>query len=472
MAGRRANSVYMLFGQIVGKTGLLVSLMIYSRILGDDPFGELLFAVSIGLIVVFLSDMGVTMLVTRRIAAGSEVNSTLSSALVLRSVLSITTVCAVIATGWAAGYSSRQLILILLVAGGFVLEGFLESSFAVFRAKEIMVNESAARLIMGLLVVTLAMYARYTGRGVYFAGATYVARQIPAVVFAYYMLYRMGFRLNASRKVMKLAVPLLKAAVPLGIVGLFLVAGERLDSVFIKAYLGDSAIAAYQQSTKILEALVLVVTPTLLPGALFAALCESVQIGWFKARERIAWMTELFIVIAVVLIVPLLAFEQQVLRLIWGSDFMRGMSISEILLAFRVVLVTLPVAYIFHLFLSVMISLERQKTAVPLAAGALALEVVLFVILIPALGITGAAVAHLMLLLSVAVLLSLDLHRKYGSTGFIRGARRPSAAAIPAFAVVFMHPFSAAGNAVLAMAVFVSVWLLMGGKKIFPGIVT
>jgi len=468
MAGRRANSVYMLSGQIFGKAGLFISLMIYSRILGDDPFGELLFAVSIGLIVIFLSDMGVTILVTRRIAAGCEVDSTLSSALVLRSVLSIATVSAVMATGWAVGYSSRQLVLILLVSSGFVLDGFLESSFAVFRAREVMINEGAARLLLGLLTVSLAVYAWYTGRGVYFAGATYVVRQIPAAIFAYYVLFKMGFRLDTSQKILKSVAPLFKSAVPLGIVGLFLVAGERLDSVFIKAYLGDSAIAAYQQSTKILEALVLVVTPTLLPGALFAALCESVQVGWYKVRERIAWMTELFIVIAVVLIIPLLAFEQQVLRIIWGGEFLRGISMDELLVSFRIVLLTLPVAYMYHMFLAVVISLERQKKAVPLVAVSLAVEIVLFVVLIPAMGITGAAVAHFALMFSVASLLALDLRRKYGATGLIRGAARPSAAAATAFAVLCVHPFSAAGNAVVSMAVFFSAWLIMGGKRIIP----
>jgi O-antigen/teichoic acid export membrane protein len=468
MAGRRANSVYMLMGQIFGKAGLFISLMIYSRILGDDPFGELLFAVSIGLIVIFLSDMGVTMLVTRRIAAGTEVNSTLSSAVVLRSILSLVTVSAVVVTGWAAGYASRQLVLILLVSSGFVLDGFLETSFAVFRAKEVMINEGAARLLLGMLTVSLAVFALHTHRGVYFAGATYVARQIPAVVFAYFVLFRMGFRLDISHKAMKSAVSLLKAAVPLGIVGLFLVAGERLDSVFIKAELGDSAIAAYQQSTKILEALVLVVTPTLLPGALFAALCESAQVGWYKARERIAWMTELFIVIAVVLLIPLFAFEQYVLRIVWGGEFLRGIPMNELLVSFRIVLLTLPVAYIYHMFMAVVISLERQKNAVPLVAVSLAVEIVLFLVLIPVIGIAGAAVAHFALMFSVASLLALDLRRKYGATGFVRGAARPSAAAIPVFAILYMHPLSPAGNAILAMAVFVAAWLVMGGRRIIP----
>ncbi len=468
MAGRRANSAYMLSGQIFGKAGLFISLMIYSRILGDDPFGELLFAVSIGLIVIFLSDMGATILVTRRIASGCDVNSTLSAAVVLRSVLSIVTVLAVMAAGWVVGYSTRQLVLILFVSSGFVLDGFLETSFAVFRAREVMINEGAARLLLGLLTVSLAAYAWYTGRGVYFAGATYFVRQIPAAIFAYFVLFRMGFRLDTSHKALKSVISLFKAAVPLGIVGLFLVAGERLDSVFIKAYLGDSAIAAYQQSTKILEALVLVVTPTLLPGALFAALCESVQVGWYKTRERIAWMTELFVVIAFVLIIPLLAFEQQVLRIIWGGEFLRGISMDELLVSFRIVLLTLPVAYMYHMFMAVVISLERQKKAVPLVAVSLAVEIVLFVVLIPVMGITGAAVAHFVLMFSVASLLALDLRRKYGATGFIRGAARPSAAAVTAFAVLCVHPFSAAGNAVVSMAVFFSAWLIMGGKRIIP----
>ncbi len=92
MASRKANSAYMLVGQIVGKAGLFLSLMIYSRILDDGPFGELLFAVSIGLITTFLSDMGATMLTTRRIAAGSPLNAALSAAILLRTSLSAITV--------------------------------------------------------------------------------------------------------------------------------------------------------------------------------------------------------------------------------------------------------------------------------------------------------------------------------------------------------------------------------------------
>ncbi len=170
MAGRKANSAYMLFGQIFGKAGLFVSLMIYSRILQDGPFGELLFAVSIGLVIIFLSDMGATMLITRRIAAGSPVNSILSPAIILRTALSAITLCAVMLAGWAAGYSSKQLVLILLVSTGFILDGFCETSFAVFRARGLMIYEAIdeASLVdkktIQIIALTEAAFEKYRKR--------------------------------------------------------------------------------------------------------------------------------------------------------------------------------------------------------------------------------------------------------------------------------------------------------------------
>ncbi len=469
MAGRKANSAYMLLGQIFGKAGLFVSLMIYSRLLSDGAFGELLFAVSIGLIVVFLSDMGATMLVTRRIASGWPTDSILSSALILRTGLSLITISTVMLAGWVAGYSSSQLILILLVAAGFILDGFCDTSFAVFRAKGLMVYEAIARSMHGILGVALAVMAWKTGQSVFFAGATYILREIPALLFVYTVLpKKMKYRMQFSSKIYSSVIPLLKAAVPLGLVGMLFVAGERLDSIFIKAELGDEAIAAYQQCIKILEALVLIVTPTLLPGALFAALCEAVQAGWGKARERIAWMTELFLVIAFLLIIPLWAAEQHVLRAVWGNEFLRGVSPDQLRSAFRIVLMTLPVAYIFHMFMAIMISLERQKRSVPIVAIALVIEIALFMILIPPLGIVGAAIGHLVLLLAVAVILSWDIHRKYGPTGFSMGTRRPLLAAIPAFTVLILQPLNLWANAAVSVAVFIAIWLIAGGKSIIP----
>ncbi len=471
MAGRKANSFYMLTGQIISKAGLFVSLMIYSRILDSSSFGELLFAISIGLIIVFMSDMGVTMLVTRRIAAGGSEVKLLSSAFSLRSSLSLITLTSVLLFGWFGGYSNSQLSLILLVGIGFVLDGFCESSFAAFRGKGVMIYEAIAKIIQGVLGILLALYALKTSQGKFFAAGTYALRQIPAVIFVFViLLYRMSFRLKWYSFSFSSVFPLLKAAFPLGVAGVLFATGKRVDSFFIKAFLGNEAIAAYQQCIKIFEGLFLIVTPTLLPGALFASLCQSVLHGWERVQERIIWMTELFFVIAFALIIPLWAVSERLLQILWGNEYLRGLSMREMDISFKIILLTLPVAYMYSMFMSVIIALEEQKKAVPVIALSVAVEILLLVVLLPSIGIVGAAVAHFVLLFLGSVLLCFTLRNKFGVSGFIQGAKRPLLAVIPSFILLYLLQFGDIQRALLAFISFILFWLLLGGKQILPSL--
>lgn len=283
-----------------------------------------------------------------------------------------------------------------------------------------------------------------------------------------YDLRRMGFRIDFSKSSLKFTLPLLKAAIPLGLVGILMAAGLRVDSIFIKANLGDEAVASYQQSVRILETMILIVTPTLLPGALFAALCEAARKGWGFVRERIIWMSELFSVIAALLILPLWASELIPLRLIWGNDFLRGLESETVLFTFRILLLTLPAAYFFHLYMSVIIAEERQKAALPLVAISLVVQIALLFVLVPVAGIKGAAIAYFTLFSLVALLFAWKLNRIHGASGFVRGVKRPLAAFLPAFAILVFDPFNAVTGALISVAVFITLWLLLGGKEIIP----
>ncbi len=467
MAGRKANSIYMLAGQVFGKAGLFVSLMIYSRILEDGAFGELLLSVSIGLVLLFLSDMGVTMLTTKKLSNGCRVNSTVTAALILRAVLSIGSLAIVTLLVKLAGYSSRQVILVLLVSGGFIVDGFCESVYSVFRAKERMIFEGTARLLHGILCTGLAVYAMATHRGVVFAGVTYIVRSLPSLVFAVAVLsWKLGFRPSFKNRTVKRIPILLKAALPLGIAGIIIASGQRLDGVFIKAFQGDAAIAAYQQCLKVFEALVLLVTPTLLPGALFPGLCKAVRNGWKQTERQIAWMTELFLAMAFMLVILFWTGSSQVLRTVWGASYLRGISAGETLNTYRMILLTLPVAYMFNIYMSTTIAAGRQRRIVPAVFFPLLLEIVLFIVLIPRLGITGAAAAHMVFMGSAAVWMSQDLRRAFGPTGFFRGSVRPVVSFLAAMVLLLAGPFSQIMNGAAAAAVFLIVWLTSGGHQV------
>ena len=131
-------------------------------------------------------------------------------------------------------------------------------------------------------------------------------------------------------------------------------------------------------------------------------------------------------------------------------------------------LLTLPVAYVFLMFMSTFIAAERQRKVLPAVLVSLVIEVILFTILIPSMGIAGAAAAHLSFLALSLTWMVLDIRKEYGPTGLLRGSVRPVAAFIPSLVILLAEPFGKGMSGLASLAVFAALWLLMGGGSIIP----
>ena len=464
MAGRKANSAYMLLGQIFGKAGLFVSLMIYSRLLSDGAFGELLFAIAISVILFFLSDMGASLLTTRRLLSGGNTSEILSSAFWLRAILSLGSMAILATFSKVLGYSSSQVQLLYLVFLGFVLDGFCETFYALFRAREKMMFEGLARVSQGVLAIVIALIIRRYDSGYLLIGFSYVFRSVPSLLICIIAAGRIsgGLSIRFSESSVK---KLFFSAIPLGLMGIILVAGQRLDNGFVKVLLSDSSVAAWQQCYRLFEPMVLLVAPTLLPGALFADLCKAEQVGWHQVVIRIRWMTEVFIAAAFVIIIPLFFVGMNVLEVVWGSEFLRGQNYNDVQLALRLLLLCLPVTYMFHIYLAVVLAQHRQKIVLPVALGAFILQMAGLAIFLPGRGIHIAAVMQLVFILAVSISLGVNAWKKYGVTGFVSGVIRPSIAFVAVVPFFVLQPFSPIWNSLVSLFVFIFIWLITGGGR-------
>ncbi|MFO8184510.1 MAG: oligosaccharide flippase family protein [Candidatus Aegiribacteria sp.] len=465
MAGRRANSAYMLLGQIVGKAGLFASLMIYSRIFTDGEFGELLFAVAISLILFFLSDMGASLITTRRLVIPLKTDEYLSSALTLRTMLTALSVVVLSVVAWTAGYSDTQTKLLFLVFSGFVLDGYFETFYALFRARDRMVFEGMARSLQGLLAVVLALMIKERGLGHLWAGASYPIRSVLPFILCLAASIRMaGWRYLRPAGVSN-AMVLLRNSLPLGLMGFILVAAQRFDNTLVKAVLSDSAVAAWQQCYRMFEPMVLLVAPTLLPGALFADLCRAETAGWPRVRERIKWMTEVFTVMAFLIVIPFFFLGTDILRVVWGGDYLRNLSYMEVRNSLRVLMLGLPVTYVFHIFLAVILAQGRQKRVLLPAAVSFVIQVTGLYLFLESYGIVAAALMQLIFISALTLWLGFKAFRIHGSTGFAAGVARPLLATVPfilSMTLLEESPVIATG---VSLAGFLCVWLLTGGGK-------
>lgn|GEM_PF-453746 len=464
---RKANSAFMLAGQITGKAGLLVSMMIYSRVLEDAAFGKLALATALGTLILFLGDMGVSVFVTRRLASG-EGDWLVDEALTLRLFLSIAGAALMLSFGLCQGYDPLQMKLLLLVSAGFILEGFCETFYGRFRACEKMVFEALSRAALGFFSVIIAVAAIALKTGPVFAGAGYLVRAIPSLSLCYAAARRTGYT-AVLRFDTRALLNLFKAAFPLGMMGLLFAAVQRLDNAFIKAVLGDEAVAVYQQCLRVHEPLVLLVAPTLLPGALFPDLCRAVEAGWEHVRERITWMTEAFMVLAALVCIPLWNSGHSLLAMLWGGGYLRGLDPAAVLLTLKGALLLVPVTFIFHLFLAVCLAEERLGRIPVIVGSALLVQIAGLFLLTEKYGIQAAAALQCLSVGLMALALGLDCRMRHGPTGFAGGLWRPLTALLAtlAAAALFQLPFKILSEA----AIFFVFWLLLGGGAVFrlPG---
>ncbi|MBN1434672.1 flippase [Candidatus Fermentibacterales bacterium] len=459
-----ANSLSMLTGQLAAKLAQLVALMLLSRYLLDAGFGMLTFGLSVSMILFFLLDMGVALVINRKLSVDpGRTQEVFSTALGLRFALTAAGFSLLAALSLIA-YSRQQALMILIVGAGAALDSWGELIFAVFRSRERMGLEAISRSVGALASLATVVLVIRSGLGPLAAASAYATRG--ALIFLVAALLaglRFRIRLRPGFARAHLA-RLLRESWPLGAMGLLFVALQRADMIILERLRGVEAVGAYTESFRILETLVLVVTPTLLPGALFPSLCRSFEAGWASFSEKMEGIAGLVTGLSLLVMVPLLSGGLPVLEAIWGASFVRGQPLSQVSATFTILMAATPVFFWMNFLLASVIAVGRQRVTVRVAGLALLLSICGNLLLVPRIGMTGSAV---MATLSGALMGGLFLLHlgRMGPLPLLRGSWRPLVAGVAsgATALVLRDSPCVAIRVILPAASFLVVWIPLGG---------
>jgi len=448
----------MLAGQFFGKGTLLISLMILSRYLDDTPFGMLVFAVAISQILIFLVDLGVSIISNRKFSIDTQhIQEVYSTALGLRMLTAVISYALLMLVTYLAGYGHQQMVIIALVGFGSAMEAGAELQYAVFRAREKMLFEALSRGAGGIISLLLVILVVHFDLGADSAAATYTVRAFSMLLMSFIFLRNFGIRIFpgfSRRNMMKL----LAESWPLGVMGLLFVAFQRLDNIFIEKFRGVEAVGAYQESYRIVETFVLLITPSLLPGALFPGLCRAFESGWEEVRKKMINIAEIVTWIAGAVMIPIFAGGTDILRLIWGEDFTRGQNADEVTGAFIILMAAIPALFWMNYLVASVIAAGKQKTTVPVTSIALILSIAGNFLLVPRMGIQGSAIVVLTanLIMSLAYYVIL---RKGGSLPLFKSLWKPAITAAVAIPLIFLLHDQ---NILLRMAVPFAVYAGVG----------
>ena len=434
-------------------------LILVARRLGDEAFGRISFAYSFTSVFVLATDLGLGVLLIREAArARDEAPRLFGNILSFKLISSPLTLGLIAVAILLSGYPPEVVAVVLLFAGINLLRGVLDLYGALFSGLEVMEREAFLRNLHQIGLLLAGAGALALG-----CGPTGIAT---ALLLASLLLFIVGSVL-VGRTVGRLRLlwegtlwlDLLRKAFPLGLTVVFIVLSNEGDVVLL-SFLGraESEVGWYAAASKILK--MLQVFPMLVVSGIypvFSDLAARPSEGFAKAYQGVF---KLLLLAAVPAAIAVSGFSEPLIRLIYGPRFLPAA------VPLRILACSIPFLFLGYLLINVLVSSDHQGKAALATGGAATLILVSDLLLIPAWGMTGAAVGALVGQVGLVLLAGFWAERGVVHSRLARLAPKPLLAGIVMFgAVVMLGPVRWALALPAALGAYLLVLILAGGLR-------
>ena len=360
------------------------------RLLGPEGNGQYAFATNLLVYFAAATNFGLSTLVTREVARRPDrVDELFGNALAIRLLLvavAIPLMIAIAAVFWIAGsLSSISLGVAALLALSLVPNAINQSYAALYSAYEQMGFRGATVIGTALITISGGILALLLDGGV-------VALAVVAIVagsITFYTLARpLGFRrlLTIQRARRDESLAMLGTSLPLMLNELLASVFFQIDILVIQPLQGGTTLVGkYNSAYKFVAALSVVAPAVILPlfPALARAATDPGSLAPWIAR---AWRP--MILLAAPAVVTFAVFGHDIIGTFWGDAFLP--EAGDVLV---VLMWVLPFAYLNGLLQYVLISSDRLRSITVAFTLASTFNIALNLVLIPRVGVIGAAYA-------------------------------------------------------------------------------
>ena len=380
------NTTVQLVARLGAITLALISFALVTRYLGVSGFGEYALVLAFLALLVPISDLGLTAIGVRELAAHRDEEETLVGDLLgLRIAVALIASVLLVAVSPLFPYSNQVESGLRLAAVGLfalVLSGLPLIVFQSRQRLELSALVDFVTAAATLLFVIVATRADL-GFNALILATVLAGFSAAAVGFAFASrLVRLRPRFDRGR-----VKTLLGAALPVGVFLMFSVAQLRIDTVMLSLLKPVEDVGVYGAAYRFLEQALFF--PGLFMAAVYpilAALIANRDPGLQLAVDK---SLTFLLATAIPLAAGSFVLAPDILRVLAGEDFAESAEPMRIL-AFGAVF-----AFTAALFSSLLVLFEEQRQLLVLVAAAFALNVTLNLILIPPFSYLGAASASL-----------------------------------------------------------------------------
>lgn len=381
------NLGWMFFAKIASMVIAFLATAYIARSLGPRNYGELSYAISFVGLFSFLSSLGVEQILYRdTIQYPEKRNVYLGSAIGIKIIASIATGLLCFGTALVISPKDVSLFLIGLLSLTFVCSSFslLSMEFqAEAKSKYPSIFSVAVVIILNLLKIVIIFYDKGV---IYLAGIILLEPILYSCMYMYLRSKHYG-PLRNLRFDKDIALKLLKDSYPLIFASAFFMIYARIDQVMIKNMMSAEYVGLYDAAVRMSEISYFI--PNIIVAALFPAIINAKKISeiiYFKRIKKLL-LTLLLVSTGIALITTLLS--TYLTLIIFGSKFLASVPILKIYVWSNIG------TALNMLIQQVLISENLTKNISFTIFLGMATNVILNLLLIPRLGMSGAALASL-----------------------------------------------------------------------------
>jgi O-antigen/teichoic acid export membrane protein len=386
LAARNAGAIAI--ARILSSAALFGWQLVLGRLLGESEFGvygTIGALISIGAVI---TGFGLSLIVIRDVARRpQDAGRYLTAALGLHTVLALAAYLGMNALAWALGYSAdlRALAAVALLALYTDILGTV--AFDQLIARERMVATSAVevgnvltRIAAGALVLAL-------GGGLMGLYAVTLLTSVARAAALWALMLRAGVRPRWPFERV-IARPLFINALPLALGGIVNIAYIQIDKLMSTSLLGAAQTGFLTAASVIVAGVVEILSTTILT-ALFPLMSRLYAPGrdpepfYFMVR-KLAFFT---LLIGLPVALTFTVFAEAITVPLFGANFRPAAQVLRVFIWYA------ALTMVVNVFSQALMVQNRQRRYVGMRVGGLAFKLALNLLLMPLIGVTGAAVA-------------------------------------------------------------------------------
>lgn len=329
---------------------------------------------------------------------------------------------------------------LILAMAGQIFFSFSSISMSLFRSMEHMEFDIFLSIAFQVIMLAATFMATQNNLGISGVFGAFALANFLRCLFAWGLCRRLGVRIVRTMVTWEELRDVIKKSFSLGI-SIMLMQGILNMDVFLLRYMNFTEdvsffYAAHNLMWKFNKAIPAAMAVAVFP--MLSALSSNPLTDNFRILYR--KLFKLFYIPAIFVSIVGVKYAAEIIALVYGGKFALAAD------AFRLIMIGEVFLFVFMFLELVMISVKRQNLLITSTASALFIKIVLSVLLVPAYGFVGSAIASLggYILLTV-----LTFYYICASSGGIPAGDfvRPAAAAIPVVALFYccgimnIHPF-------------------------------